>query len=108
MGKSIIIIGGGIVGLCTAYYLQKEGHEVTVIDKSDISNGASFVNAGYITPSHIIPLAAPGMIYKGIKWMFNSSSPFYMKPRLDKDFLKWLLYFQRASTQGKVERQSRP
>ena len=102
MGKSIIIIGGGIIGLCAAYYLQKEGHEVTVIDKSDLSNGASFVNAGYITPSHIIPLAAPGMIFKGIKWMFNSSSPFYMKPRFDIDFFKWLWYFHSASTQEKV------
>ena len=102
MGKNIIIIGGGIIGLCAAYYLQKEGHEVTVIDKSDLSNGASFVNAGYITPSHIIPLAAPGMIFKGIKWMFNSSSPFYIKPRFDIDFFKWSWYFHRASTQGKV------
>jgi len=104
MGKSIIIIGGGIVGLCTAYYLQKEGHEVTVIDKSNLSNGASFVNAGYITPSHIIPLAAPGMIFKGIKWMFNSSSPFYIKPRFDLDFFKWSWYFYRASTHAKVEK----
>ena len=104
MGKSIIIIGGGIVGLCAAYYLQKEGYEVTVIDKSDLLNGASFVNAGYITPSHIIPLAAPGMIFKGIKWMFNSSSPFYMKPRFDMDFFKWSWYFHRASTQAKVEK----
>ena len=102
MGKSVLIIGGGIVGLCAAYYLQKEGHEVTVIDKSDLSNGASFANAGYITPSHIIPLAAPGMIFKGIKWMFNSSSPFYMKPRFDIDFFKWAWYFHRASTQGNV------
>lgn len=104
MGKSIIIIGGGIVGLCTAYYLQEAGHEVTVIDKSDLSNGASFVNAGYITPSHIIPLAAPGMIFKGIKWMFNSSSPFYIKPRFDIDFFKWSWYFHRASTPKKVEK----
>ena len=104
MGKSIIIIGGGIVGLCAAYFLQKEGHEVTVIDKSDLSNGASFVNAGYITPSHIIPLAAPGMIFKGIKWMFNSSSPFYIKPRFDMDFFKWSWYFHRASTPAKVEK----
>ncbi len=104
MGKSIIIIGGGIVGLCTAYYLQKEGYEVTVIDKSDLSNGASFVNAGYITPSHIIPMAAPGMVFKSIKWMFNSSSPFYIKPRFDLDFFKWSWYFYRASTQAKVEK----
>ncbi|WP_337994791.1 FAD-dependent oxidoreductase [Polaribacter ponticola] len=101
MAKSVIIIGGGIIGLCTAYYLQKEGHKVTVIDKSDYSSGASYVNAGFITPSHIISLAAPGMINKGIKWMLNSESPFYVKPRLDLDFLKWAWYFKKASTQKK-------
>ena len=61
MSKNVVVIGGGIIGLSTAYYLHKEGHQVTVIDKSDFSGGASFVNAGYITPSHIIPLAAPGI-----------------------------------------------
>jgi len=104
MNKKVIVIGGGIIGLCAAYYLQKEGQEVTVIDKSDLSNGASFVNAGYITPSHIIPLAAPGMIFKSIKWMFNSSSPFYIKPRFDIDFFKWSLYFHRVSTHEMVEK----
>ncbi len=97
-----MIIGGGIVGLCSAYFLQKEGHKVTVMDKSDITSGASFVNAGYITPSHIIPLASPGMISKGIKWMFNSSSPFYMQPRWDTDFFKWSWYFHKSSTKEKV------
>ena len=77
---------------------------MTVIDKSNINAGASFVNAGYITPSHIIPLASPGMIAKGIKWMFNSSSPFYMKPRWDIDFFKWTWYFHKSSTTEKVEK----
>lgn len=104
MAKSVIIIGGGIIGLCSAYYLQKEGHKVTVIDKSDYTSGASYVNAGYITPSHIMPLAAPGMINKGIKWMFDTSSPFYVKPRLDLDFLKWSFAFKKSSTAKKVER----
>ncbi len=104
MSKNIIIIGGGIVGLSSAYFLQKEGHHVTVIDKSDITSGASFVNAGYLTPSHIIPLASPGKIAQGIKWMFNSSSPFYMKPRWDIDFFKWSWYFHRSSTKEKVEK----
>ena len=104
MAKNIVIIGGGIVGLSSAYYLQKAGHQVTVIDKSDITGGASFVNAGYITPSHIIPLASPGKITQGIKWMFNSASPFYMKPRWDVDFFKWSWYFHRSSTKEKVEK----
>ena len=80
--KNYIIIGGGIIGLSTAYYLQKEGAQITVIDQSDISSGASFVNAGFVSPSHFIPLAVPGMISKGMKWMLNDSSPFYIKPRL--------------------------
>ncbi|WP_299891231.1 FAD-binding oxidoreductase [uncultured Lacinutrix sp.] len=103
MSKSVIIIGGGIIGLSSAYYLQKEGHQVTIIDKSNFSGGASYVNAGYITPSHFVSLAAPGMINKGIKWMFNSASPFYVKPRLDTDFIKWTWAFKKSSTAAKVE-----
>ncbi|TCP28445.1 D-amino-acid dehydrogenase [Tenacibaculum skagerrakense] len=102
MSKKVVIIGGGIIGLCSAYYLQKENHEVVVVDKSDFSSGASYVNAGIITPSHIIPLAAPGMITKGIKWMFNSSSPFYVKPRLNIDFLEWSWLFKKSATKQKV------
>lgn len=104
MSKSVIVIGGGIIGLCTAYYLDKEGCKVTVIDQSTITDGASFVNAGFISPSHIIPLAAPGMITTGLKMMFNSASPFYVKPRLDADFLKWSLAFKKSSTKKNVEK----
>ena len=104
MSKEVVIIGGGIIGLCSAYYLQKEGCSVTIIDQSDMTKGASFVNAGYITPSHIIPLAAPGMITKGLKWMFDTASPFYVKPRLDKDFLQWAWAFKKSATASKVEK----
>jgi len=100
--KNCVIIGGGIIGLSTAYYLQKEGHKVTIIDKSNFSEGASYVNAGYITPSHIISLAAPGIITKGLKWMLDSASPFYVKPRLDIDFLKWGWAFKRSANKRKV------
>ena len=80
--NKVSIIGGGIQGLCTAYYLNKQGLEVSIFEPKTAETGASYVNAGYLTPSHIIPLAAPGMIRKGLKWMLNSSSPFYVKPRL--------------------------
>ena len=101
--KHCVIVGGGIIGLSTAYYLQKEGHKVTIIDKSNFSGGASYVNAGYITPSHIIPLAAPGIITKGLKWMLDATSPFYVKPRLDIDFLKWGWAFKKSANKKKVE-----
>ncbi|CAM1360262.1 Amino acid dehydrogenase [Tenacibaculum litoreum] len=102
MNKDIIIIGGGIIGLSTAYYLQKEGHKVTIIEKSNFSSGASFVNAGIITPSHIVSLAAPGMITKGLKWMLSSTSPLSIKPRLDFDFLQWAWFFKKSATRKKV------
>ena len=96
MNKSVIVIGGGIIGLCSAYYLQKEGHQITVVDQSNLDTGASYVNAGFLSPGHIIPLSAPGVMKQGLKWMFNASSPLYIKPRLDLDFLKWTWAFNKS------------
>ncbi|WP_179343666.1 NAD(P)/FAD-dependent oxidoreductase [Winogradskyella ursingii] len=104
MNKNVIVIGGGIIGLCSAYYLQKEGHQVTIIDQTDLTSGASYVNAGYLSPSHIIPLSAPGVMKKGIKWMLNNSSPFYIKPRLDTEFLKWIWAFNKSCNSDHVNR----
>ncbi len=102
--KPTLIIGGGIVGLFSAYFLQKEGIEVQVIDKGDMLQNCSTGNAGMIVPSHIIPLAAPGIISKGISWMFSSKSPFYIHPRLDAKLLKWCLQFFRSANPAHVER----
>ncbi|MCF6213967.1 MAG: FAD-dependent oxidoreductase [Flavobacteriaceae bacterium] len=102
--KNIIIIGGGIIGLSTAYYLQQEGCKVSVIDKSNISKGASFVNAGYISPSHVIPLAAPGMVGTGLKMMLNTASPFYLKPRFDIDLWRWAWAFKKSATAKHVKK----
>jgi len=104
MQKKVVVIGGGIVGLSCAYYLQKAGHQVTVIDKGDFSTGTSHINAGYLTPSHIVPLAAPGMVKKGLKWMFRPDSPFYIQPRLDPNLLRWGWKFMRASNQNHVNK----
>ncbi len=104
MAKHIIIIGGGIVGVSCAYFLHKAGHQVTIIDQSKMSDGASYVNAGYMSPSHLIPLAAPGVMKQGVKWMFNKKSPLYIKPRLNADFLKWSLAFNKSCNQNHVHR----
>lgn len=104
MSKKIIIIGGGIIGICSAYYLQKDGHHVTIIDQSNMDAGASYVNAGYLSPSHIIPLSAPGVMKKGLKWMLNPASPLYIKPRLDADFLKWSYAFNKSCNSNHVKK----
>jgi D-amino-acid dehydrogenase len=101
--KKVHIIGGGIIGLSSAWFLQKEGFEVTVIDRTDLSDGASHGNAGMIVPSHFVPLASPGVVSKGIKWMFNSKSPFFVKPRLNSELTQWLWKFYRSCTVNNVE-----
>ncbi len=100
----VIIAGGGVIGLCSAYYIQKEGHQVTVIDRGDIKTGTSFGNAGYISPSHFIPLASPGIVAKGLRWMLSSSSPFYIKPRLNGDLIRWGLTFWKSSAKSTMEK----
>ncbi|MFN2457599.1 MAG: NAD(P)/FAD-dependent oxidoreductase [Chitinophagaceae bacterium] len=100
----VAVIGGGVIGLCCAYYLQKTGCQVTVIDKYDITHGTSFGNAGYVSPSHFVPLASPGIIAKGLRWMLSSSSPFYIKPTLKPDVLKWIWTFWRNANQKTVEK----
>lgn len=99
----VTIIGGGVIGLCSAYYLRKAGYEVTVVDRNSITDGCSFGNMGYISPSHFIPLATPGIISQGLKWMMSSSSPFYIKPRLNLDLMRWGMTFWRKATAKNVE-----
>ncbi|MFN8344091.1 MAG: FAD-dependent oxidoreductase [Spirosomataceae bacterium] len=102
--SSVTIIGGGVSGLFSAYYLQKAGCQVTIIEQGNFSDGCSFGNAGMIVPSHVIPLAQPGMIAKGLRWMLKSTSPFYVKPRLSWDLIRWGTLFWKHSTEAHVER----
>ncbi|MGB7344551.1 MAG: FAD-dependent oxidoreductase [Pirellulaceae bacterium] len=105
MSKHIAIIGGGVVGLATAWYCQRQGHQVTVIDrKPQQRDGCSFGNAGMLVPSHVIPLAAPGMISLGLKWMWNPESPFYIRPRASMDLVRWMWQFKRSCTEQHVQR----
>ena len=101
--KDIVIVGAGIIGFSTAYYLSKQGYQVTILDNTDGTDNCSYGNAGYVSPSHFVPLAAPGMISQGMKWMFDPESPFYIKPSLDFDMMQWGLKFKAASTQKRVD-----
>jgi len=103
--KSVLVIGGGVIGLSTAYFCAKRGHRVTLIDRNpEQRDGCSFGNAGMVVPSHFVPLAAPGAVSTAFKWMFNPESPLYIKPRLDWDLISWGLRFMRASNAKHVER----
>jgi D-amino-acid dehydrogenase len=101
--KNVAIVGGGIIGLSIAYYLNQAGHKVTIFDQGNLKDNCSSGNAGMIVPSHIIPLAAPGMISKGIRWMFNPKSPFYVRPRLSGDLIRWGLKFYAHANHQHVE-----
>ena len=101
----VAIVGGGIIGLMSAWFARERGFDVVVIDRNGPDrDGCSFGNAGMIVPSHFIPLAAPGMVELGLKWMANPESPFYIRPRLSWDLLSWGARFWQAATAGHVAR----
>jgi len=105
MNKNILIIGAGAVGLSTALHCARKGHRVTVIERHGAQrDGCSYGNAGMIVPSHFVPLAAPGMVKLGLKWMWNPESPFYIKPRCSSELFDWCLKFWRAATAEHVRR----
>ncbi len=103
--KDILIVGGGVVGLASAHYLAQAGHSIRIIERDpSLGQSCSEGNAGMVVPSHFIPLAAPGVITQGLKWMFNPRSPFFLRPRLSPSLARWIWLFARHSTKGHVER----
>lgn len=106
--SKVVVIGGGIIGLMSAYYLTGSGHHVTVVERSDFTKSCSYGNAGLIVPSHIIPLAAPGMISMGLRWMFNSGSPFGFRPSLSKDLISWIWKFYKSANTSHVDKSKIP
>ena len=99
--RSVIICGGGVIGLSCAYYLAREGWRVTLVERNaEGADSCAHGSAGYISPSHVEPISAPGMVWKGLKWMMSSRSPFYIKPRLDGDLIRWGWLFARHCTEA--------
>lgn len=91
----IIIIGGGVVGLACAHYLNKAGRQVTVIDKGPIAGACSEGNCGYICASHILPLTEPEALWTGLKSLFDPKAAFRIRPSLRPELWIWLLQFMR-------------
>jgi len=105
MSKRVVIIGAGVIGLTSGYELARRGHAVTVLDRAaQRRDGCSFGNAGMIVPSHFVPLAAPGMVRLGLKWMLDPESPFWFRPRLDRGLFEWGWRFWRASSPRQAAR----
>src|SRR5262245_31277995 len=98
----VAIIGGGVIGVCSAYYLAQKSLKVLLIEKGEIASGCSYGNGGLIVPSHAVPLASPGALGNGLRWLMDSESPFYIKPRLDMELFNWLIRFALASKHEKM------
>ncbi|WP_154222889.1 NAD(P)/FAD-dependent oxidoreductase [Marinicella rhabdoformis] len=91
--QKVVVVGGGVIGIATAHYLIQKGFEVTVIEQKSVGSGSSFGNCGYICPSHMLPLAEPGMVKKGLVSLFNSQAPFKIKPQFRMALYRWLFQF---------------
>jgi D-amino-acid dehydrogenase len=101
---NVVVIGGGVIGVCAAYFLAERGASVTLLEKGEICSGASYGNAGWVFPSHSTPIPAPGAIRSAFKWLFDRESPFYIKPRLDLEPARWLWEFRAACTAERARR----
>ncbi len=91
----VIVIGGGVIGAACAYYLSRSGWGVTVLDSGGFGQGCSHANCGFVCPSHVLPLAAPGAVKAALKAMLQRDAPLSIKPRFDPALWSWLFHFAR-------------
>lgn len=97
-----VIVGGGVIGVCCAYFLAKRGARVTVLERDQIGKAASYGNAGSVAPGHL-PINKPGRVGQALKSLFHPLSPLYVAPRFDPVLAKWLWAFRRKCTEEHVE-----
>jgi len=104
MSRRVVVIGGGVIGLAAAAYLLERGHRVLVLERGAKDHDCcSLGNAGYVSPSHFVPLAAPGVVAAALRWMGDPRSPLYVTPRLDPAWIVWAWRFWRASNRRRAE-----
>ena len=103
-----MVVGGGVIGLSTALELQRRGWKVTVLERETARDGCSYVNAGMIVPSHFIPIAAPGAVASGFRWMLSAKSPFSIALPRNLSDIRWLLGFLRSANTANVKAAAEP
>jgi D-amino-acid dehydrogenase len=91
----VVVIGSGVIGTACAYYLMRRGWTVTVIDSGEFGRGCSHGNCGFVCPSHVLPLAAPGAVRNALRALFTPGSPLSIKPRLNLGLWTWFYRFAR-------------
>jgi D-amino-acid dehydrogenase len=99
----VLVVGGGVIGLCTAYYLTRAGAEVLLLERDKVGSGASSGNAGAVAPGHG-PMARPGRILQALRWMGDPTSPLYLPPRWQPRLWRWLWRFNSFCTEEHVHR----
>ncbi|MDT0528890.1 FAD-dependent oxidoreductase [Micromonospora sp. DSM 115977] len=99
--QHVAVVGAGMVGLATAWFLQERGVRVTVLDRTGVAAGASWGNAGWLTPGITTPLPEPAVLRYGVRAVLSPSSPVYVPPRADARLLRFLAGFARHSTASK-------
>lgn len=99
--EHVVVVGAGIIGLSTAWYLQEQGVQVTVVDRGEVASGSSWGNAGWLTPALTLPLSEPAVLRYGLKAMIDPASPLYIPLSADPTLLKFLVGFARNCTPAK-------
>lgn len=98
----VVVLGSGVIGVTSAWYLAQAGHQVTVLDRQDGSAmETSFGNAGEISPGYASPWAGPGIPLKAIKWLLMRNGPLIIRPGLDPAMWTWLLRMLRNCTSAR-------
>jgi D-amino-acid dehydrogenase len=92
----VLVVGGGMVGVCTAHSLVERGVRTTLLERGEICSGASHGNGGFIFPSESAPIPGPGVIRESLPWLLDPESPFWIQPRASLALLRWLWDFRRA------------